>query len=150
MEGGPMSPWIEPPKARGHLRPTCLLVVASVTAALLGLSAQAAAAAPLAVHWTQRSPLVSPSPREGAATAYDPVHRQTVLFGGFDGANIRRQTSTWDGATNWTKQTPATAPSARLYAAMAWDSTHPQIVLVGGWDGANYPDDTRTRDGTNW
>ena len=58
--------------------------------------------------------------------AYDPVHHQTVVFGGLDGGgNVTATTSVFNG-TSWTQLSPATSPSARFGAVMAFDQAHSQ------------------------
>src|SRR5262249_33026 len=99
-----------------------------------------------------------------AATAFDTVHSQLVLFGGadiFSGQPIN-DTWTWDGTT-WTRQNPATKPPARWGAAMAYDSLHGQVGMFGGYSegsanttthqtntDAAQLNDIWTWDGTNW
>ena len=46
-------------------------------------------------NWTQESPQNSPTARTGTAMAYDSVHDQTVLFGGFVGMTALGETWTW-------------------------------------------------------
>src|ERR1017187_10518323 len=46
-------------------------------------------------NWTQESPQTSPTARTGTAMAYDSVHDQTVLFGGFVGMTALGETWTW-------------------------------------------------------
>ena len=94
-----------------------------------------------------------PAARSGAATAYDPVHRQVVLFGGRtpDGKEFD-DTWTWDGAQWHRRDTPVGgAPPARDAAAMAWDPQLRRIVLFGGSLGmAGSVEDTWTWDGSRW
>jgi galactose oxidase-like protein len=99
-------------------------------------------------QWTLRTPGVAPSPRFGAAMAYDEARQQIVLFGGFDGSMYLADTWTWDGTT-WTQQSPASSPSVRLYAAAAYDPVRQVIVLFGG-DGGHFLGDTWTWNGTTW
>lgn len=114
--------------------------------ALSGLVASAPAGT-----WTQRGPATSPPARYQAATAYDPVHRVLVLFGGFtspDGFAPSGDTWTWNGTT-WTDVTPAASPPVRGAAAMAWDGH--ELVLFGGAGGTRtLLNDTWTWDGRSW
>ncbi|MDQ1711346.1 MAG: large repetitive protein [Frankiaceae bacterium] len=111
-------------------------------------------------EWTLQQSAAAPSPRFGAAMAYDPVHRQVVLFGGFtdpDTGVSLADTWTWDG-TAWTDVTPpdppralgpSVSPPARSGAAMAWDGR--EVVLFGGaGDTGPLLGDTWTWDGTGW
>ena len=99
--------------------------------------------------WVQLFPATSPPIRYGAATFYDSVHSQTVLFGG-TGANTYADTYSWNG-TNWTALSPANSPPARSGAAAAFDPTHQQGVLFGGQDsGFNPLNDTWLWNGTTW
>jgi hypothetical protein len=110
-------------------------------------------------NWTQALPVTSPSLRVYSAMAYDPVHQQTVLFGGCStppngyvcSTTAGSETWIWDGA-NWTNATPAVSPSSRRSHVMAWDAIRQKIVLVGGIDTASdFPvSDTWTWDGSVW
>jgi hypothetical protein len=87
-------------------------------------------------RWTQKHPVSSPSPRYGAAMAYDAARGEIMLFGGYSYGTYFHETWTWDGA-NWEQETPSTAPSGRIDAAIAYDPVHSRIVLFGG--GADGP-----------
>ena len=96
----------------------------------------------------------SPSPRVGAAMAYDAARGMLVLFGGNSGNFLA---DTWKRqGTTWTKRTPEISPPARAGAAMAYDSARGVTVLFGGQiEGAGTGDasfsaDTWEWDGTNW
>lgn len=111
--------------------------------------------------WTKGTPAAAPSPRAGAAMAYDSARQRVVLFGGYGGTACgatgicadQGDTWTWDGSS-WTAQaTPG--PRARAVAAFAEDPTTRTIVLFGGaFDNADgtfsTANDTWTFDGTNW
>ncbi len=119
-------------------------------------SAEPAAAPPLGdtwvwdgTNWTEKTPVNSPSAREGATMAYDAAHGQVVLFGGDDAAGYLNDTWVWDG-TNWTEETPTASPSGRDFSVTAYDAAHGQVVLFGGDDAAGYLNDTWVWDGTNW
>ena len=68
--------------------------------AVLALAAASPTFAPAAeaqsVTWKQLSPKKSPSTRAFTAMAYDPVSKQVVNFGGFDGSNYSNETWTFD------------------------------------------------------
>ena len=103
-------------------------------------------------NWTQKAPSTSPSGREAFAMAYDPVHQQTVIFGGAietasDPFFAIAETWIWDGTT-WTQRSPATSPSPRFGARMAWDGN--RIILFSGLTASGRPQETWAWDGTNW
>lgn len=81
-------------------------------------------------NWTKLSPPVSPSPRYGAAMAYDPEIGQLVLFGG-NHSTKASETWTFDGTT-WTLQSPSAAPADTTFSNLAYDSTSDELVLFGG------------------
>jgi len=94
--------------------------------------------------WAHLSPASSPSPREGAAMAYDPKLGRIVLVGGVVGATgattfgpndssqcvDSAETWTWDGTT-WSRSS-ATGPPARADGALAYDADLHALVLFGG------------------
>ena len=104
----------------------------------------------LAQDWTQQGDGLA---RQAAAMAYDPVHHQTVVFGGLDGGgNVTATTSVFNG-TSWTQLSPATSPGARTGATMAFDQANSQIVLFGGCSNSacsTYLADTWTWNGSTW
>jgi hypothetical protein len=84
--------------------------------------------------------------------AYDPIRKQTILFGGSDFNNdYYADTWAWNGSS-WTQLHPATSPPGRNSAMMAYDPAHGQVVLFGGVGAPNatYLGDTWTWDGSNW
>jgi hypothetical protein len=108
----------------------------------------------LAQNWNSQLPTLSPSPRDGAAMVYDPVHHQTLLFGGEDNTGtILADTWVYNG-TNWTHLQPATSPTPRLWHGMAFDAAHGTIVLFGGCPNTTcspaYLGDTWLWNGTTW
>ncbi len=99
--------------------------------------------------WSQRFPAHSPSPRYGAAMAYDAARDVTVLFGGTTGLFFYDDTWLWDG-NDWTQVFPATSPPARWLPGVAYDTQRQVMVLFGGLGEGFTPDDTWEWDGTNW
>jgi hypothetical protein len=100
--------------------------------------------------------VVAPSARAGVSEAYDPLHHQTILFGGqieFGNGRIHlfNDTWAWNGAV-WTQLQQATSPPARAYASMAYDAATSTIVLFGGGNCCfgGQMGDTWIWDGTNW
>ena len=72
-----------------------------------------------------------PTPRSGAAMAFDPSLRKIVLFGGSGGP--LGDTWTWDGR-RWIPLDVPAAPG-RFNTAMAADPRTGRLVRFGGWDG---------------
>ena len=80
--------------------------------------------------WTQRSTPSGPIARSNVAMAYDPVRRETVLFGGKTGSGADAETWVWNGTT-WTQRS-VTGPSARFSAGAAWDPVRQRVVVFAG------------------
>jgi uncharacterized protein (TIGR03437 family) len=105
--------------------------------------------------WTLEHPRFSPPARFGHALAFDSVHGNVVLFGGYSGSSNLSDTWLWDG-TNWNPTSPQNSPPARSYHAMAYDTAHAQVILFGGGTSNNALlntglfDDTWVWDGSNW
>jgi hypothetical protein len=97
--------------------------------------------------WTNVNPANPPGAREIFSMAYDSVHGNTVLFGGFEAPNNpQSDTWTWNG-TAWKPLTTPHAPSQRYYYAMAFDGTTQNVVLFGGTGDGNIFNDTWILDG---
>ncbi len=100
-------------------------------------------------NWTQQQD-AGPSPRFGAAMAYDGAGR-VILFGGFDNNALFGDSWAWSGG-EWV-QIAEFGPSARLWAAMAGEGSG-NIALYGGLSSSdeNQPPlaDTWEFDGTLW
>ncbi len=80
-----------------------------------------------------------PSPRIGAALAYDSRRGRTVLYGGSGFGGVLSDTWEWDG-TLWTRRDiAAPLPQDRAGAALAFDSARGVVVLFGGADSAENP-----------
>src|SRR5450755_5021451 len=94
-----------------HIRvPSSLLTALAMLTLAFGSLAFIPAAEAQSVNWKRLSPTTSPSARSDSAMAYDPVSKQVVLFGGWDGKSHLGETWTFDGST-WTQQKPSVAPS---------------------------------------
>lgn len=90
----------------------------------------AAPATGVPLAWTA----LSPGPRSGAAAAYDPVRRRTVLFGGSERSNTALA-DTWElDSGRWVRVEGAVSPGRRQFAAMAFDADRRMVVLFGGND----------------
>jgi hypothetical protein len=95
--------------------------------------------------WSQVSVAAAPSPRTGAAAAYDVSSTAAILFGGLDGT-VRDDTWRFDGAT-WLLLNPLAHPPACSGHVMASDLGRGRIVWWGGCSGIP---DTWEWDGSNW
>jgi len=87
-----------------------------------------------------------PSPRSGAAIAFDPELGQVVLFGGSPAKN---DTWVWDG-TAWSEVPAPTPPPGRYDAAMAAPPAGGSVLRFGGWDGQARTADTWRLRGGLW
>jgi hypothetical protein len=87
--------------------------------------------------WEQKFSATRPPGRAFGSAAYDPVRRETVLFGGLSsgGSTYYGDTWIWDGSA-WAQRSPATNPSTRAWTAMANDPSSDSVVMVGGIAGA--------------
>ncbi len=79
-----------------------------------------------------------PKARRFAGMVYDANIRKTVLFGGYDGVDYRRDTWTWDG-TKWT-EVKNDRPTHRGQMAMWYDPLMKKTVVFGGIGRASIDD----------
>lgn len=96
-------------------------------------------------NWVYRI-AAGPSPRLGAAMAFDSQRGVTVLFGGSNQPTTFQDTWEWDGVV-WTQRTPATHPPSA--GRFVYDSQRGVCVLVnnGGtweWNGIDWAQRTTT------
>jgi len=104
--------------------------------------------------WAEQHPSASPSPRADVSMAYDAMHKQTLLFGGFS-ATARDpvylgDTWVWNGSC-WVEQSPAKSPAPRFGSCIAYDAARQNIVLFGGLGVSNTAfNDTWVWDGATW
>lgn len=84
--------------------------------------------------------------RSGFASAYDPVSKKVVVFGGANQSGTLNETWVFDGAA-WTQIATSIAPVARSGAAMAYDRRIRKVVLFGGSQGFGELSDTWLWDG---
>jgi hypothetical protein len=96
-------------------------------------------------RWEQTS-TDGPSPRNGAAMAYDAGRGRVVLFGGSGGPSA--DTWEWDGRT-WTRNDSAQT-AGRFNSAMAYDPNRRAMIRFGGWDGAGRAGGTWRYDAAGW
>jgi hypothetical protein len=90
----------------------------------------------------------------GATSAWDPVAKAMLFFGGLNATSGLPQNETWSYANgNWTNLTGSSgpAPPARYLASMAWDGAADEEVLTGGCGISICPlDDTWVYAGGAW
>jgi hypothetical protein len=91
--------------------------------------------------WSLVTPLGAlPTPRRGAAAAWDPTLSELLVFGGMTGAGAyaRFTSDVWAyaPATNaWTAlwlNGAVGGPSPRAHVAIAWDATNSRLLVFGG------------------
>jgi hypothetical protein len=104
------------------------------------------ASGPSSLTWTQLNPATTFSGRAGFATAYDPISKKVVLFGGLNNSEELNDTWTFDG-TNWEQLQPAVSPGPRADATMAYDSKTHKLVMFGGFAGFAFLNETWLWDG---
>ena len=105
------------------------------------------AAGPAPLTWKQVNPATAFPARASFATAYDPVSKKVIAFGGVDvNGTLYNETWAFDGQT-WQLLKTRVAPSARFGAAMAFDRQIKKIVLFGGSSGFGRISDTWLFDG---
>jgi hypothetical protein len=83
--------------------------------------------------WTLLTLANHPQSRNQNMMAYDPVHGQTILFGGNSAETLQPFDDTWAwNASAWTELNPPHSPGARTSAQMTFDAAHSQVLLFGG------------------
>lgn len=116
---------------------------------IVNFSSPATASTSPQSNWLQVASSVNgPSSRYDGAMAYDAANGTTVLFGGFNGAELA-DTWTWNGVT-WTKQSPVTSPPALRGASMVYDAATHDVVLFGGLSSNGLTSGTWTWHGSTW
>jgi hypothetical protein len=102
--------------------------------------------------WQEQHPPTSPSPRTGAALAYDAARQQIVLYGGITATGLSSEIWTWNGTT-WQQHQVTNQPSARQHASLVYDNATQQTLLFGGLNPQGTqpaPDDTWAWNGNTW
>jgi len=75
-----------------------------------------------------------PSPRARSQAAYDPEHKEIVLFGGDGLEKVIADTWLYDCPTRtWEQKFPKVCPAPRAGHILAWLPKAKQIVLAGGY-----------------
>jgi len=123
---------------------------AAVVSALFVLVATmlSLAADPSTLTWTKLRTTKGLPARAGFASAYDPISKKVVVFGGYNNQTDLNETYTFDGKT-WTKVKTSVAPAAREVATMAYDRRIHKLVLFGGTSGFVLLNDTWLWDGAS-
>lgn len=92
-----------------------------------------------------RSITAIPVAAETARAVFDPIHRRTLVFGGFTAIP---QVWAWDGAT-WTSLATFDG-GRRIAAALTYDWVRDRLVMFGGFDGDRLRDETWEFSGLQW
>lgn len=94
-----------------------------------------------------------PSPRAGAAAAFNSAANRVVLFGGATSTATAENVpnnETWALANDvWTRLNPTTSPTARSGHAMAFDTARNEILMYGG-SGTSASAEFWRFDGSTW
>jgi hypothetical protein len=98
--------------------------------------------------WTKLKPTKGLPPLAMFASAYDPISKKVVVFGGNNNQTDLNDTYTFDGKT-WTEVKTGVAPPAREAATMAYDRKIHKLVLFGGVSGFTLFSDTWLWDGAS-
>ena len=96
--------------------------------------------------WRKLSLAHNPSPRVNMVIAFDPVGKNIVLFGGYEGTSYLNYTWIFNG-NDWVQPNPTNAPPVRSASAMSFDRVTGTLVLFGGYNGNQYLGDTWLWDG---
>jgi len=96
--------------------------------------------------WSNVYPITRPPGRSDHAMVYDPITKQTILFGGMrdvgDTTYLLNDTWAYDYEANtWTELYPTVAPQERYGSRMVYNSVEEKIVLYGGNSFGDLADD---------
>ena len=133
----------------GNRNPQILRATALSALFVLVTTMLSFAADPSALTWKKLKPTAGLPPRAAFASAYDPISKKVVVFGGNDNQSNLNDTYTFDGKT-WTKVETNVAPPARAAAMMAYDGKIHKLVLFGGTSGFVRLNDTWLWDGASF
>ncbi len=84
------------------------------------------------VRWQRHLVNTAPAPRYDAATTYDSLRQEVLLFGGTDDTRVFADLWAWNGSRWRQLQTGAASPGPRVRAGLAFDPTTQAAVLAGG------------------
>jgi hypothetical protein len=126
-----------------------IMIASSITTTDTSVTAISSTWVFVGATWQPLTGAISPEPRSATNMAYDPQHRQLVLFGGRNFQNGdprqgRTDTWTWDGVT-WTRQLPKVSPPGGA-PNVVYDPESQQLILLDEdanfsmwtWDGADW------------
>ena len=100
--------------------------------------------------WSRILSSPTPSPRNNAYSAFDPVRDELVVFGGSAGGVGLGDTWLFDGA-NWTQANPANQPPDLFGGRMVFHAATGKTVLFGGFSpSAGFTSATWEWDGVDW
>lgn len=99
--------------------------------------------------WTTIAPATSPNAMEASGMAYDPVLKEDILFGGYDGVHEYSNTWAFHGG-DWYNITPSVSPPAMANGVMFWDWSTQSIILSQGDTAAGDVGDTWSFSGGSW
>ncbi len=104
-----------------------------------------------AVPFTTPKAGAKPPSRIDFAIAFDQVHQQTIMVGGFDSAfDLLADTWSWNGR-RWTEIMTPVSPMARAHHAGAFNEFSHQMVIFGGFDSPpSKRNDFMSFDGLTW
>ena len=88
-------------------------------------------------HWHQLHPTgVGPGPRYGSSATLDPVRRQMIVFGGYDGHYLNDAFAlALDHGRRWTQIDAAIHPGPTDFHSMAYDPDRDRFLVFGGNNG---------------
>lgn len=88
-------------------------------------------------HWNELHPTgVGPGPRYGSSATLDPVRRQMIVFGGYDGHYLNDAFAlALDPAPRWTQVDAVIHPGPTDFHSMAYDPDRDRFLVFGGNDG---------------
>ncbi len=81
--------------------------------------------------WQVRTTAIAPRRRRSLMMSYDPVAKETVLFGGRVDGSLDQETWIWNG-TRWAQTSPAGAFEATEGAGLIYDAQQHALLMLGG------------------
>lgn len=126
----------------------------SALAGRLGYAEHLLAAPAAPIRWRKLAPKTAPTPRFGAAMAYDMSQKAILLCSGdvrpaTGQSGTDADTWTWNGR-GWTQRSPQASPPARSRGCMAFHPPSGMTVLFGGGNLSGFLGDTWLWNGRTW
>jgi PKD repeat protein len=81
--------------------------------------------------WSSVTSASSPTARTSPGMAYDPVLKEVLLYGGYDGTNSLSDMWSFSAGT-WTPMSPTSSPGALSNFDMFWDTSLNEMIIFGG------------------